>query len=56
VRQRIAVDVESGTRAGVPGTPAFFINGELYRGPWDHENLLSVLVTRLTGNQRTAAP
>ncbi|MGZ6163312.1 MAG: DsbA family protein [Myxococcaceae bacterium] len=56
VRQRIAVDIESGTLAGVPGTPAFFINGELHRGPWDHESLLSVLVTRLTGGESAAAP
>jgi len=56
VRQRIAVNVESGTRAGVQVTPTFFINGEMHRGPWDYENLLHALLARLPSGQGTPAP
>ena len=40
---RITRDVEGGERAGVHSTPTFFINGQLYSGAWDFENLLQAL-------------
>lgn len=40
---RIEEDVESGESSGVRGTPTFFINGVLYRGPWEHDALLAAL-------------
>lgn len=33
-RERVLEDVDSGTRAGVHGTPTFFINGERLVGHW----------------------
>ena len=36
-------DIQSGNRSGVNGTPTFFINGELYDGAWDLDNLLGAL-------------
>ncbi len=30
-------DFESGLKSGVRGTPAFFVNGTRYEGPWDSE-------------------
>jgi formate-nitrite transporter family protein len=56
VHQRIAVDVESGVRAGVEGTPVFFINGEMHRGPWDYEHLFQALLEHLPDDRGTVAP
>jgi protein-disulfide isomerase len=36
-------DIQSGNSSGVNGTPTFFINGELYDGAWDLDNLLGAL-------------
>jgi protein-disulfide isomerase len=36
---RIARDVEGGERAGVHGTPTFFINGRHYQGPSQFQDL-----------------
>ena len=55
-RTEVAVDVESGVRAGVEGTPMFFINGEMHRGPWDHEHLFQALLEHLPDDQGTFAP
>ncbi len=33
----------SGVESGVNGTPSFYINDYKYEGPWDYENLLSIL-------------
>lgn len=41
--QRIEADVESGTRAGVEGTPSLFINGKAYREAYDPANLINAL-------------
>ena len=39
----IEEDVKGGERSGVQGTPTFFINGVLYRGSWEHDDLLAAL-------------
>jgi protein-disulfide isomerase len=33
-RDRVLADVAGGTRAGVHGTPTFFVDGERVEGPW----------------------
>jgi diadenylate cyclase len=40
---RIEEDRLGGTRAGIEGTPAFFVNGVRYTGPIDLEGLLAVV-------------
>src|SRR6266478_8776518 len=42
-QRRVREDFMSGVRSGVNGTPAFFINGVRYDGPWDHAPLLEAL-------------
>ena len=39
----VAADFRSGLRSGVVGTPAFFLNGERFEGPWDFERLLGAM-------------
>jgi protein-disulfide isomerase len=34
-RERVLEDVDAGERAGVHGTPSFFLDGELLEEPWD---------------------
>ncbi len=41
--ERITGDVEGGQQSGVHGTPTFFINGELYEGVWDYEDLVAAI-------------
>jgi protein-disulfide isomerase len=41
--ERVKEDFKSGMRAGVNGTPTFFINGERYDGPRDVETFLEAL-------------
>ena len=36
---RVREDFDSGVRSGVSGTPAFYLNGERYDGPWDLDSL-----------------
>jgi formate-nitrite transporter family protein len=43
---RVKEDFRTGTRAGVNGTPTFFINGERYDGPRDLETFLEALTGR----------
>ena len=43
---RVQEDFKSGMRAGVNGTPTFFINGERYDGPRDLETFLEALTGR----------
>jgi protein-disulfide isomerase len=44
--ERVKEDFKSGTRAGVNGTPSFFINGERYDGPRDLESFLEALTEK----------
>ncbi len=43
--ERIERDMEGGERAGVHGTPTFFINGEQYEGAWEYEELAAAIET-----------
>jgi protein-disulfide isomerase len=43
---RIREDFKSGVRAGVNGTPTFFIKGERYDGTLDPEHLLNALTAK----------
>jgi protein-disulfide isomerase len=40
---RVREDFTAGVRAGVNGTPTFFINGERYEGPHDFESMSAAL-------------
>jgi protein-disulfide isomerase len=33
-RERVLADIAGGRRAGVRGTPTFFVDGERLEGPW----------------------
>jgi protein-disulfide isomerase len=39
-KDRVSEDREMGTHAGVEGTPTIFINGQLYEGDFDPEEML----------------
>jgi protein-disulfide isomerase len=39
-RDRVREDIETGRSSGVTGTPAFFINGAWYEGPYDFDSML----------------
>jgi protein-disulfide isomerase len=41
--ERIAADAAGGAKAGVHGTPTFFINGELYDGEWEFSELAAAM-------------
>ncbi len=47
-RERVKDDVEGGRRAGVHGTPTFFVNGERLEGPW--RRLREVVPAALEGS------
>jgi protein-disulfide isomerase len=51
--ERIREDFLSGVRAGVNGTPTFFINGVRHDGSWDFDTLSEAINAELT--QRIAA-
>jgi formate-nitrite transporter family protein len=40
---RVQRDLDSGTRNGVHGTPAFFVNGRLHEGSFDAASLIAAL-------------
>jgi protein-disulfide isomerase len=44
-RDRVLEDVAGGTRAGVHGTPTFFVDGERLQGPW--RQLAQIVPARL---------
>lgn len=45
--EKVEADFESGVRSGVNGTPAFFVNGQLYNGNWQDGELLRFLQSQL---------
>jgi protein-disulfide isomerase len=47
VAERIRVDLLSGARSGVNGTPTFFVNGQRYDGSWSARPLLAALESAL---------
>jgi protein-disulfide isomerase len=49
-RERVNVDVAGGTRAGVHGTPTFFVDGERLDGPW--RELAQIVPARLERTKR----
>jgi len=51
----LAADFLAGSRAGVTGTPTFFVNGHRYVGVRDREAWLEVLEYELAEARRTAA-
>ncbi len=40
---RVRTDFMGGVRAGVNGTPTFFLNGTRHDGPWDLDSLLAAV-------------
>jgi len=42
-KERVTEDREMGTDAGVDGTPTIFINGKLYEGDFDPEEILEII-------------
>ena len=41
--ERVAEDYRSGTAGGIPSTPGFFVNGEIYLGSPDERDLLAAI-------------
>jgi protein-disulfide isomerase len=48
---RVARDVVSADESGVTGTPAFFINGERYTGPYDPNSLTTQVQQALEAHE-----
>jgi protein-disulfide isomerase len=40
---KVNADVESGNKAGVDGTPSFFVNGKFFEGNWTNSEFLQYL-------------
>lgn len=53
--ERVQADITSANHSGVRITPAFFINGRRYEGPWDRSSLLDAILGSLGYRIRTAA-
>ena len=49
VETRIDRDLASGERSGVPGTPAFYVNGIRHDGVYDLESLRSAILAHIDG-------
>jgi NhaA family Na+:H+ antiporter len=47
--ERVERDMTSGRDSGVPGTPAFYLNGVLHEGGFDFDALSSALKSAATG-------
>ena len=41
--EQITHDVDGGAKSGVHGTPTFFVNGKLYEGEWEFEDLRAAI-------------
>ena len=54
-RARVAEDAESAARGGAQVTPAFFINGTRYVGPWDETSLAEAMLGSLGHRVQAAA-
>jgi NhaA family Na+:H+ antiporter len=54
-RARVRDDVESARASGVRVTPAFFINGRRYTGPWDESSLADAMLGSLGHRVQSAA-
>lgn len=54
-RQRVEDDEQSAKRSGARFTPAFFINGRHYDGPWDESSFTDAMLGTLSHRMRTAA-
>lgn len=52
---RVERDIESARRGGVTFTPAFFLNGRRYEGPWDENALADALLGTLGHRVQAAA-
>ena len=52
---KVAADIESSEASGVLVTPAFFINGRRYDGPWDAHSVTEAILGRLDYRLRVAA-
>ena len=47
VNETVMRDVQDGGRAGVEGTPSFFINGQKYNGPLDLQHIRPIIDNEL---------
>jgi protein-disulfide isomerase len=45
---RVREDFHGGVRSGVNGTPTFFINGHRHDGPFELEDLVGAIESRIT--------
>jgi NhaA family Na+:H+ antiporter len=54
-KSRVREDIDSAQRSGVQLTPAFFINGRRYRGPWDESSLADAMLAPLGHRIQSAA-
>jgi protein-disulfide isomerase len=54
---RVAEDLESGARSGVPSTPRFFVNGLIHLGAASYPELVEVISEELelSGGSTTSA-
>jgi Na+:H+ antiporter, NhaA family len=52
---RVREDIQSAQLSGVQATPAFFINGSRYNGPWDESSLADALLAPLGHRIQSAA-
>src|SRR6266850_4374777 len=54
-KARVNLDIESARASGVQFTPAFFINGRRYDGPWDESSFTDAMLAPLGYRVRIAA-
>src|SRR6476620_3817066 len=54
-QMRVREDIDSARRRDVKVTPAFFINGRRYAGPWDESSLADAMLGLLGHRIQTAA-